>query len=103
MVPARKSIDAALALLQQAERPLMVIGKGAAIARAEEEIREFVKKTDIPFQPMSMAKGVVPDTDPHSTASCRSTALRNADVVCWSARDSTGCCRSARAKRGTNM
>lgn len=81
MVPARESIDAALALLQQAERPLMVIGKGAAIARAEEEIREFVKKTDIPFQPMSMAKGVVPDTDPHSTASCRSTALRNADVV----------------------
>ena len=55
--------------------------KPAAIARAEEEIREFVKKTDIPFQPMSMAKGVVPDTDPHSTASCRSTALRNADVV----------------------
>ena len=81
MVPAHESIDAALALLQQAERPLMVIGKGAAIARAEEEIREFVKKTDIPFQPMSMAKGVVPDTDPHSTASCRSTALRNADVV----------------------
>ena len=30
---------------------------------------------------MSMAKGVVPDTDPHSTASCRSIALRNADVV----------------------
>ena len=51
------------------------------MARAEEEVREFVKKTDIPFQPMSMAKGVIPDDDPHSTASCRSLALGSADVV----------------------
>ena len=57
MVPARESIDAALALLQQAERPLMVIGKGAAIARAEEEIREFVKKTDIPFVTICVRSG----------------------------------------------
>ncbi len=49
MVPARKSIDAALALLRQAERPLMVIGKGAAIARAEEEIREFIKENGDPI------------------------------------------------------
>ena len=62
MPPARESIDAALTLLRQAKRPLMVVGKGAAIAHAEQEIREFVRKTDIPFQPMSMAKGVLPDT-----------------------------------------
>lgn len=60
MPPARESVDAALELLRQAKRPLMVVGKGAAMARAEEEVREFVKKTDIPFQPMSMAKGVIP-------------------------------------------
>lgn len=81
MPPARESVDAALELLRQAKRPLMVVGKGAAMARAEEEVREFVKKTDIPFQPMSMAKGVIPDDDPHSTASCRSLALGSADVV----------------------
>lgn len=81
MPPSRASVDAAMALLRQAKHPLMVIGKGAAIARAEKEIREFIGKTDIPFQPMSMAKGVVPDDDPHSTASCRSLALGNADVV----------------------
>lgn len=81
MPPARESIDAALTLLRQAKHPLMVVGKGAAIAHAEEEIREFVRKTDIPFQPMSMAKGVLPDTDPHNTSSCRSKALGNADVV----------------------
>lgn len=49
MPPARESVDAALELLRQAKRPLMVVGKGAAMARAEEEVREFVKKTDIPF------------------------------------------------------
>lgn len=80
-VPAQASIDEALKLLAAAKNPLMVIGKGAAMGRAEDEIREFVQKTDIPFQPMSMAKGVVPDTDPHSTASCRGLALRTADVV----------------------
>ena len=81
MPPARESIDAALTLLRQAKRPLMVVGKGAAIAHAEQEIREFVRKTDIPFQPMSMAKGVLPDTDLHNTSSCRSKALGDADVV----------------------
>ena len=81
MPPARESVDAALELLRQAKRPLMVVGKGAAMARAEEEVREFVKKTDIPFQPMSMAKGLIPDDDPHCTASARGLALRTADVV----------------------
>lgn len=81
MPPAQASIDQALKLLSEAKNPLMVIGKGAALAQAEDEVREFISKTDIPFQPMSMAKGLVPDTDPHCTASCRGLALRTADVV----------------------
>lgn len=79
--PAQASIDEALKLLASAKNPLMVVGKGAAIARAEAELQEFVKKTDIPYQPMSMAKGLIPDTDPHCTASARGLALRTADVV----------------------
>lgn len=80
-VPAQSTIDEALRLLAGAKNPLMVIGKGAALAQAEDELREFVKQTDIPFQPMSMGKGVIPDNDPHSTASARGLALRTADVV----------------------
>ncbi len=81
VVPAQSSIDEALKLLASAKNPLMLIGKGAAIARAETELQEFVKKTDIPYQPMSMAKGLIPDDDPHCTASARGLALRTADVV----------------------
>ncbi len=81
MPPAQASIDEALKLLSEAKNPLMLVGKGAALAQAEDELREFVQKTDIPFQPMSMAKGVIPDDDLHCTASCRGLALRAADVV----------------------
>jgi oxalyl-CoA decarboxylase len=70
-----------LDLLAQAQRPLIVIGKGAAYARAERRIREFVESTGIPFLPMSMAKGVLPDDHPQSAAAARSLALGNADVV----------------------
>ncbi|KFI68774.1 oxalyl-CoA decarboxylase [Bifidobacterium magnum] len=79
--PTQASIDEALQLLAGAKNPLVVIGKGAAIAQAEDEVQEFIQKTDLPFQPMSMAKGLIPDTDSHSTSSCRGLALRTADVV----------------------
>lgn len=81
MIPSQESVDHALQLLSQAKNPLIFLGKGAAYARADEEINEFIHKTGIPFQPMSMAKGLIPDTDPLCTASCRGLAMRSADVV----------------------
>ncbi|MCD8316215.1 MAG: hypothetical protein LUB61_02260, partial [Eggerthellaceae bacterium] len=81
ILPTKENVDAALDLLQGAKYPWIIIGKGAAYARAEKEIQDFVNATDIPYQPMSMAKGLIPDDDPHSTASCRGLALRTADVV----------------------
>jgi oxalyl-CoA decarboxylase len=80
-LPAPDAVARALDLLAQAERPLIVIGKGAAYARAEEPIREFVESTGIPFLPMSMAKGVLPDDHPQSAAAARSLVLGKADVV----------------------
>lgn len=74
-------VEKALTLLENAKNPLIILGKGAAYARAEKEVGEFVEKTGIPYQPMSMAKGLIPDDDPHSTASCRGLALRTADVI----------------------
>ena len=74
-------VEKALTLLENAKNPMIIVGKGAAYARAEKEVAEFVDKTNIPFQPMSMAKGLIPDDDPHSTASCRGLALRTADVI----------------------
>lgn len=68
-------------LIKAAKAPLVVVGKGAAYARAESMIRELVDRTSLPFLPTPMGKGVVPDSHPTNTASARSTALKEADVV----------------------
>ena len=80
-LPAPESVQRALQVLAAAERPLIILGKGAAYARADADIRAFIEKTGIPFQPMSMAKGLLPDDHPQSVAAARSFALAQADVV----------------------
>jgi len=80
-LPGVEAVDAAISLLAGAERPLIVLGKGAAYAQADEQIREFVETTGIPYVPMSMAKGLLPDDHPQSAATARSVALKRADVV----------------------
>lgn len=69
------------ALLKNAKAPLVVIGKGAAYAKAESVIRSFIDQTKIPFLPSPMAKGVLPDSHPQNVSSARSAALKTADVV----------------------
>src|SRR5579863_5881872 len=79
--PAPQAVARAIELLAHAQRPLAILGKGAAYARAEAEIRSFLEATGIPFLPMSMAKGLLPDDHPQSAAAARSYAIGNADVV----------------------
>ncbi|KAL7273416.1 hypothetical protein RUND412_003732 [Rhizina undulata] len=69
------------AVLKEAKRPLIIVGKGAAYARAEREIREFIERTQIPFLPTPQGKGVLPDLHPLNTSTARSAALKNADVA----------------------
>jgi oxalyl-CoA decarboxylase len=80
-LPAPSSITRALDLLASAQRPLIILGKGAAYAQADKDIRSFVETTGIPYLPMSMAKGLLPDNHPQSAAAARSLALGQADVV----------------------
>jgi oxalyl-CoA decarboxylase len=80
-IPAPESIKVALDLLASAQRPLIILGKGAAYAQADADIRSFVEKTGIPYLPMSMAKGLLPDDHPQSAAAARSLVLGKADVV----------------------
>jgi 2-hydroxyacyl-CoA lyase 1 len=74
-------IDQALNVLQSAERPLVIIGKGMAFSRAEDEVRAFIEKTQLPFLASPMGKGVMPDDHPLSVGASRSLALQQADVV----------------------
>lgn len=80
-LPAPESVNHALKLLAAAKRPLVILGKGAAYAQADGDIRQFIEKTGVPFLPMSMAKGLLEDTHEQSAATARSFALANADVV----------------------
>ncbi len=80
-IPSPASVRRALAVLKSAKRPLIILGKGAAYAQADDRIRAFVEKTGAPFLPMSMAKGLLPDTHPQSAGAARSTVLKDADVV----------------------
>jgi len=80
-IPAPDAVQRALELLKSAKRPLIILGKGAAYAQADADIRALVEKTGIPYLPMSMAKGLLPDTHEHSASAARSYVLPEADVV----------------------
>lgn len=80
-IPAPDAIKRALDVLRNAKKPLIILGKGAAYAQADDAIRVFVEKTGIPFLPMSMAKGLLPDTHPQCAGAARSTVLKDSDVV----------------------
>ncbi len=80
-IPASEAVQRALGLLKGARRPLILLGKGAAYAQADADIRALIEKTGIPYLPMSMAKGLLPDTHEQSAAAARSYVLPGADVV----------------------
>ncbi|HET6959942.1 MAG TPA: oxalyl-CoA decarboxylase [Vicinamibacterales bacterium] len=80
-IPAPAAITHALDLLKSAKRPLIILGKGAAYAQADEQIRALIEKAGVPFLPMSMAKGLLPDTHPQCAGAARSTVLKDSDVV----------------------
>jgi oxalyl-CoA decarboxylase len=80
-IPAPPSIKRALDVLKSAKRPLIILGKGAAYAQADSDIKAFVEKSGAPFLPMSMAKGLLPDLHPQCAGAARSTVLKDADVV----------------------
>ena len=80
-IPAPDAVKRALDVLKSAKRPLIILGKGAAYAQADDAIRSLVERSGIPFLPMSMGKGLLPDTHPLCAGAARSTVLKDSDVV----------------------
>lgn len=81
VAPNGDAVARAVSLLLNAMRPAILLGKGAAYARAEGRIRRLVETYGIPYLPMSMAKGIMPDNGPMSALACRSEIMEKADVV----------------------
>src|SRR5438477_2722827 len=80
-IPAPEAVKRALDLLRSAKKPLIILGKGAAYSQADADIRALVEKTGVPYLPMSMAKGLLPDTHEQCASAARSFVLPEADVV----------------------
>ncbi|MBL8518525.1 MAG: oxalyl-CoA decarboxylase [Betaproteobacteria bacterium] len=80
-VPAPDAVKRALDLLKSAKKPLILLGKGAAYAQADANIRKLVESSGMPYLPMSMAKGLLPDTHEQCASAARSYVLPEADVV----------------------
>ena len=80
-IPSPDAVQRALEVLKSAKRPLIVLGKGAAYAQVDADIRALIERTGIPYLPMSMAKGLLPDIHEQSASAARSYVLPEADVV----------------------
>ena len=80
-IPAPEAVKRALDLLRAAKKPLIILGKGAAYAQVDADIKALIEKTGIPYLPMSMAKGLLPDTHEQCASAARSFVLPGADVV----------------------
>jgi oxalyl-CoA decarboxylase len=80
-IPSPAAVKRALDVLKAAKRPLIILGKGAAYAQADDAIKALVEKSGVPFLPMSMAKGLLSDMHPQCAGAARSTVLKDSDVV----------------------
>src|SRR2546430_12482110 len=80
-IPGADAVKRAVDLLKGAKKPLIVLGKGAAYAQVDADIRALIERTGIPYLPMSMAKGLLPDTHEQCASAARSYVLPEADVV----------------------
>jgi oxalyl-CoA decarboxylase len=80
-IPGADAVKRALDVIKTAKKPLIILGKGAAYAQCDDAIKDFVEKSGIPFLPMSMAKGLLPDTHPQCAGAARSLVLKDSDVV----------------------
>ncbi|MDE7406834.1 MAG: oxalyl-CoA decarboxylase, partial [Muribaculaceae bacterium] len=81
VAPNKDAVERAVDVLTSAKRPAILLGKGAAYAQVDDKIKTLIEKYNIPYLPMSMAKGLMPDDGPLSALSCRSTIMSKADVV----------------------
>lgn len=81
VAPNKQSVDKAIEILTSAKRPAILLGKGAAYAQVDDKIKKLIETYNIPYLPMSMAKGLMPDAGPLSALSCRSDIMEKADVV----------------------
>lgn len=74
-------VSRAIALLKDAQRPLVITGTGILWSGAMQELREFVELSGIPFYTTPQGRGVIPEDHALSFLGARNRAWKEADVV----------------------
>ena len=64
--PTLAAVDRLIGLLQQAERPAIIAGGGAANARAAELLRQFAEMSSVPVLESNKAAGILPSDHPQA-------------------------------------
>lgn len=62
--PDPASIDEAVRLIDEAQRPLLLVGQGVELGNAQEELRAFMEKADIPCGCTLLGLSAIPSTHP---------------------------------------
>jgi thiamine pyrophosphate-dependent acetolactate synthase large subunit-like protein len=75
------AIQAAIQLLTEAKRPVLVSGSGIIWSQASDELRRFVELAGVPFYTTPQGRGVIPDDHDLSFLAARNTAFRETDLI----------------------
>ncbi|MAE94658.1 MAG: hypothetical protein CL910_08365 [Deltaproteobacteria bacterium] len=78
--PDPNAIDRLADLVARAERPLLLVGKGAGWAEAGSALAALSDR-GLPYVASPMGRGVIPDDHPNFANAARSAALKGADLV----------------------
>ncbi|HSQ03304.1 MAG TPA: thiamine pyrophosphate-binding protein, partial [Burkholderiales bacterium] len=74
-------VEAAIALLARAKRPIVLSGSGASWSGAATALQAFVDATGIPFYTTPQGRGVIPESHKYCYLTARNLAFKEADVV----------------------
>ncbi len=76
-----ESLQEAVALIKQAQRPVIIIGRGLRWNEAYRELDFFINNLGIPFTTSPMARGYFPDNHPLCYNTIQSESFNNADLL----------------------
>ncbi len=79
--PDRAEVRAAIEILANAKRPMLMAGTSVKWSRAAGEMNRFIAETHIPTYTNGMGRGTVPPSSPEFLSRSRRDALKGADCV----------------------
>ncbi len=80
-VPSEREIDAAVELIKNAEKPMIVVGGGVTYSESYESVLAFAEKYNIPIGETQAGKGQIPFAHPLNMGGCGVTGGAAANAI----------------------